>query len=348
MKFRRWTILAATAAPLIFGSLLIAKTLGGYHQLKKYSLGGGDGKTEYWDYITFDESTRRLYLSHGTEVKVVSADTGEVIGTIPGFKRNHGIVLVKELNKGFVTDGNAAQVAVFDIKSLKVTGQIPVGEDADCIIYDPASKHVFVMNGGTKNAMAIDPATEKVVGTVPMGGRPEYAVADGKGMIYDNIQDKNEVAALDTRSMTITARWPIAPAERAASLTMDRQHRRLFIGGRNKMFAIMNADTGKVIQTFPIGDGVDANIYEPKTGLIFASTRDGQLHIFHEDSPDKFSVVENVKTEPGARNMALDPKTHHVYLDTGDLGQPPAPTAQQPNPQAPAIPGTFRLLVYGR
>jgi YVTN family beta-propeller protein len=348
MKFRRWTILAATAAPLLFGSLLLAKTLGGYHQLKKYSLGGGDGKTEYWDYITFDESTRRLYLSHGTEVKVVNADTGEVVGTIPGFKRDHGIVLIKELNKGFVTDGNAAQVIVFDIKTLKVTGQIPAGEDADCIIYDPSSKRVWVMNGGTKNAMAIDPATEKVVATVPMGGRPEYAVADGKGMIYDNIQDKNEVAALDTRSMTITARWPIAPAERAASLAMDRQHRRLFIGGRNKIFAIMNADTGKVIQTFPIGDGVDANIYEPKTGLIFASTRDGQLHIFHEDSPDKFSVVENVKTEPGARNMALDPKTHNVYLDTADLGQPPAPTAQQPNPQAPAIPGTFRLLVYGR
>ena len=345
---RSGSIILSFCAILSAGALLAKSIGGGYHLLKTYKIGGGDGKTEYWDYITFDDSARRLYLSHGTEVKVVNADTGEVVGTIPGFQRDHGIVLVKKLNKGFVTDGNANQVAVFDIKTLKVTGQIKVGEGPDCIIYDPASKHVFVMNGGSKDATAIDPVTEKVVGTVPMGGRPEYAVADGKGMIYDNIQDKNEVAVLDSHSLTVKARWLIAPAERAASLAMDRQHRRLFIGGRNKTFAIMDADTGKVIQTFPIGDGVDANVYEPKTGLVFASTREGILHIFHEDTPDKFSLVENVKTEPGARNMALDPKTHDVYLDTADLGQPPAPTAQQPNPQAPAIPGTFRLLVFGK
>jgi len=354
MKLIRGVVWGLACCAVLLTGILLAGTLpaktanGGYNLLKTYSIGGGDGKTEYWDYITFDDSTRRLYLSHGTEVKVLNADTGEVVGTIPGFQRNHGIALVKELNKGFVTDGNAAQVVVFDIKTLKVTGQIKVGEDADCIIYDPFSKHIFVMNGGTKDAMAIDPVTEKVVGTVTMGGRPEYAVADGKGMIYDNIQDKNEVAALDTKSMTIKARWPSAPAERAASLTMDRQHRRLFIGGRNKILAIMDADTGKVIQSFPIGDGVDANIYEPKTDLIFAATREGILHIFHEDTPDKFSLVENVKTQPGARNMALDPKSHILYLDTADLGQPPAPTPQQPNPAAPAIPGTFRLLVYGR
>ena len=345
-RWRRWVLVVCALG--MGGPTLASDPQGGYHLLKKYSLGGGDGKTEYWDYMTFDEATRRLYLSHGTEIKVVSADTGEVVGTIPGFQRNHGVALVKELNKGFVSDGNAAQVVVFDLKTLKVTGQIKVGEDADCIIYDPSSKRVFVMNGGSKDAMAIDPASQKVIGTVPMGGRPEYAVADGKGMIYDNIQDKNEIAALDTHSLTIKARWPIAPAERAASLTLDRQHRRLFIGGRNKTLAIMDADTGKVIQSFPIGDGVDANVYEPKTGLVFASTREGILHIFHEDTPDKFSLVENVKTEPGARNMALDPQTHQVYLDTADLGPPPAPTPQQPNPNAPAIPGTFRLLVYGR
>jgi YVTN family beta-propeller protein len=349
MKRSRSRLGTLVLGVLLLGGLSPAGTpKAGYHLLKKYSIGGGDGKTEYWDYITFDESARRLYLSHGTEVKVVNADTGEVVGTIPGFQRNHGIALVKELNKGFVSDGDAAEVVVFDIKSLKVTGRIKVGEGADCIIYDPSSKHVFVMNGGTKDAMAIDPVTEKVVGTVPMGGRPEYAVADGRGMIYDNIQDKNEVAALDTHSLTIKARWPSAPAERAASLTMDREHRRLFIGGRNKILAIMDADSGRVIQNFPIGDGVDANVYEPKTGFVFAATREGILHIFHEDTPDTFSLIENVKTEPGARNMALDPKTHDVYLDTADLGQPPAPTAQQPNPPAPAIPGTFRLLVYGR
>jgi len=349
MNIARWGLIGATASVLLFGGLVLGRTPSrDYHLLKKYPLGGGDGKTEYWDYITFDDSSRRLYLSHGTEVKVVNADTGEVVGAIPGFQRNHGIALVKELDKGFVSDGDAAEVVVFDMRSLKVTSNIKAGKDADCIIYDPSSKLVFVMNGGTKDAMAIDPVSEKVIATVPMGGRPEYAVADGRGMIYDNIQDKNEVAALDTHSLTIQARWPIAPAERAASLTMDPQHRRLFIGGRNKVFAIMDADTGKVIQTFPIGDGVDANVYEPETGLIFAATREGILHIFHEDTPDKFILEESVKTEPGARNMALDRKTHEVYLDTADLGPPPDPTPQQPNPNAPAIPGTFRLLVYGR
>lgn len=349
MKHPRSRLVAAATSALLLGGLVLAKTPAvSYHLVKTYPLGGGDGKTEYWDYISFDETTRHLYLSHGTEVKVVNADTGEIVGTIPGFERNHGIALVKDLNKGFVTDGNAAQVVVFDMKTLKVTGGIKVGEGPDCIIYDPASKRVFVMNGGSKDAMAIDPVAAKVVGTVAMGGRPEYAVADGKGMIYDNIQDKNEVAALDTRSLTIKSRWPSAPAASAASLTMDREHRRLFIGGRNKIFAIMDADTGRIVGSFPIGDGVDANVYEPKTGLVFASTREGILHIFHEDTPDKFSVVENVKTQPGARNMAFDPKTHNVYLDTADLGEPPAPTAQQPNPQAPPIPGTFRLLVYAK
>jgi YVTN family beta-propeller protein len=321
---------------------------GGYHLLKKYELGAAPGGKEYWDYITFDAATRRLYISHNTEVKVVDADSGAVVGSIPDLKRVHGIALVPDLGRGFISDGGADEAVVFDLKALKVTGRIKTGRNPDCIIYDPASKHVFTMNGKTSDSSVIDPSSLTVVATIAMGGRPEYAVADGKGMVYDNLEDKNEVVTLDSRANSVKAHWPIAPAEEATAMDMDVQHRRLFIGGRNKLLAIMDADTGKVLQTFPIGSGVDTNIYEPATGLLFTATREGTLHIFHEDSADKFSVVETVKTEFGARNMALDLKTHQLFIDTADFSPAAAPTADQPKPQPTPISGTFRLLVYGR
>ena len=331
------------------GSLLLASPSGGgYHLLTKYDLGAPPGGKEYWDYMSFDPASRHLYVSHNTEVKVVEADTGQLVGNIPDLKRVHGIALVPNLGKGFISDGGADEVVVFDIKALKVTGHIKTGGNPDCIIYDPASKHVFTMNGKTSDSSVIDPATDTVVATIPMGGRPEYAVADGKGMIYDNIEDKNEVVALDSRTNTIKSRWPIAPAEEATAMDMDVKHHRLFLGGRNKLLAIMDAETGKVIQTFPIGAGVDTNIYEPGTGLLFTATREGTLHIFHEDSPEKFSIVETVKTEFGARNAALDPKTHRLFIDTADFGPTPEPTTEQPHPQPTPVSGTFRLLVYGR
>lgn len=321
---------------------------GGYHLLKKYELGAAPGGKEYWDYITFDAATRRLYISHNTEVKVVDADSGAVVGSISDLKRVHGIALVPDLGRGFISDGGADEAVVFDLKALKVTGHIKTGGNPDCIIYDPASKHVFTMNGKTSDSSVIDPSSLTVVATIAMGGRPEYAVADGKGMVYDNLEDKNEVVALDSRVNSVKAHWPIAPAEEATAMDMDVQHRRLFIGGRNKLLAIMDADTGKVLQTFPIGSGVDTNIYEPATGSVFTATREGTLHIFHEDSADKFSVVETVKTEFGARNMALDPKTHQLFIDTADFAPAAEPTADQPKPQPTPISGTFRLLVYGR
>ncbi len=349
MKFSNLRRLATCSAVLLLGGLALASSpKGGYHLLKKYALGGAPGGTEYWDYITLDVSTRRLYLSHGTEVKVVDADSGAVVGSIADLKRVHGIAMVKELGRGFISDGGADQALIFDLKTLKVIGQVKTGGNPDCIIYDPASRHIFTMNGRSRDATVIDPANGTVVATVPMGGRPEYAVADGKGMIYDNIEDKNEVVALDSLALTIKARWPIAPAAEATAMDMDVPHRRLFIGGRNKTFAIMDADNGRIIQTFPIGDGVDTNIYESKTGLVFTATREGTLHVFHEDTPDSFSVVETVQTEFGARNMALDPKTHKLFLDTADFSPAPPPTAEQPHPARPPVPGTFRLLVYGR
>jgi len=349
MRLFRFSRFGACGAVLLLGGLALAgPPESGYHLLKKYELGAAPGGKEYWDYITFDASTRRLYISHNSEVKVVDADSGALLGSIADLKRVHGIALVSDLGRGFISDGGADEAVVFDLKTLKVTGHINTGGNPDCILYEPASKHIVTMNGKSSDATVIDPATETVVATIPMGGRPEYAVADGKGMIYDNIEDKDEVVALDSRTNTVKARWPIAPSGGATAMDMDVQHRRLFIGGRNKVLAIMDADSGKVLQTFPIGDGVDTNIYEPETGLLFTATREGTLHIFHEDTPDKFSVVETVRTEFGARNMALDHKTHRLFIDTGDFAPAAAPTAEQPKPQPTPVSGTFRLLVYGR
>ena len=337
-----------SAVILCSGLAVAGRPDGGYHLLKKYDLGAAPGGKEYWDYITFDASTRRLYISHNTEVKVVDADSGAIVGSIPDLKRVHGIVVMDDLGRGFISDGGADEVVVFDLKTLKPTGHIKTGGNPDCIIYDPASKHIFTMNGKTNDASVIDPSSLAVVATIPIGGRPEYAVPDGHGTIYDNVEDKNEVVVIDSMTNTVKSHWPIAPAEEATAIDLDAQHHRLFVGGRNKLLAIMNVDSGKVVQTFPIGAGVDTNIFEPSTGLLFVAAREGTLHVFQEDSPDNFSVVETVKTEFGARNMALDPKTHQLYIDTGDFTPAAAPTTEQPHPQPTPVSGTFRLLVYGR
>ena len=351
MRFGRVGRLAIGSCVLLLGaSALAAQAPGKYHLLKKIPLGGAPGGSEYFDYITVDADARRVYLSHGTEVKVVDADSAAVVGTIGGFKRCHGVALVKEVGKGFITDGDAAKVFIFDIASLKVTGEVKSEPDTDSIFYDPASKRVFTFNGDSKNSTVIDPAKGTVIATVALGGAPEQAVVDGKGMIYDNLEDTNEVIALDTRTLKVKSRWPVKPAGAPVAIAMDPKSRRLFVGGRNpKMLVVIDADSGKVVgPAFPIGDRVDSNIYDPESGMVASATREGTLHIFHLDSPDKLSVVDTVKTEFGAKTMGFDPKTHNFYLTTADFKLAAAPTAKQPNPQPTAIPGTFRLLIYGR
>jgi YVTN family beta-propeller protein len=349
MKRQVFTVVFGICILSVGAFLLPASPTGGYHLLKTIPLGAAEGGNEYFDYITVDSTNRRAYLSHGTEFLIVNADTGAVLGTITGMKRNHGVALVPDLNRGFISDGDAAQIVIFDLKTLKRIGEVKGEPDADSIIYDPASKHVFVFNGDSKSSTVIDPAKGTVIATISLGGAPEQAVADGKGMIYDNIEDTNEVIAIDSQTLKIKSRWPVAPAGQPVSMAMDRQNRRLFIGGRGpKLLVVMNADTGKIIGSpFPIGDRVDTNVFDPETGFVASSTREGTIHIFHEDSPDKFSVVETVKTEFGAKTMGLDLKTHNLFVDTSDFENPSA-TAQQPNPQPRAKAGTFRLLIYGR
>ena len=335
---------------LLAGASVFAFQPGGYHLLRKVALSAAEGGGEYFDYITFDAASHRVYLSHGTEVKVLNSDTDEVVGNITGLKRDHGVAIVPELGRGFISDGETGQVVVFELKTLKTIGQVKAEPDADSILYDPASKRIFCFNGDSKSATVIDPAKQTVVATIPLEGAPEQAVADGKGMIYDNLEDKNEVIAIDTRALKITARWPVAPAGQPVSIAMDRAHRRLFIGSRNpKLLVVMDADNGKVIgQPFPIGGRVDTNVYDPDTGLVAASTGDGTLHIFHEDSPDKLSVMETVTTEFGAKTMALDPKTHNLLVDTADFESSAGSPGKPGNPQRRAQPGTFHLLIYGR
>jgi len=323
---------------------------GSYHLLKKYPFGAAEGASrEYFDYITVDSASRRVYLSHGTEIKVVDADNGTVVGNIAGLKQDHGVALASEFGRGFITDGGEGKVIIFDLKTLKAIGEAKADKDADSIIYDPASKRVFVMNGDPHNCTVIDAKSGSVVGTIDLGGGPEFAVADGKGIVFVNMEDKNEVVAIDSQTLKIKSRWPLAPAGTPTALAMDLQHRRLFSAGRNpQMLVVLDADNGHVIQSFPITSGVDAAVYEPETGMLFVSTREGFVHIFHEDSPDNLSTVETVKTEFGAKTMGLDTNTHNFFVDTADFGPPPAPTAERPHPQPAPILGTFHVLVYGR
>jgi DNA-binding beta-propeller fold protein YncE len=330
-------------------SLLMAAAPG-YHLVKKYSFGAAEGSTrEYFDYVTVDSAARRVYLSHGTEIKVIDADSGALVGNITGLKQDHGVAVASEFGRGFITDGGQGKVIIFDLQTLKVIGEAKADQDADSVAYDPASKRVFVMNGDPHSATVIDAKSGSVVGTIDLGGGPEFAVADGNGTVYVNLEDKSELVAIDSRTLKIKSRWPLAPAGAPTALAMDVQHHRLFSAGRNpQMLVVLDSESGKVLQSFPISAGVDAAAFEPETGLVFVSTREGLVHVFHEDSPDKFSEAETIKTEFGAKTMGLDTKTHNLFLDTADFGPAPAPTAERPHPGRPAIQGTFHVLVYGK
>lgn len=317
---------------------------GGYHLIRTIKIGG----TGWWDYMLVDPQHRHLFVSHGTHVVVINVDTGKIVGEIPDTEGVHGIAIAPELNRGFTSDGEANQVTIFNLTTLKTIGTVKVtGKDPDCIIYDPASERVFTFNGDSQTSTAIDARTGKVVGTIPLGGDPEYAVADGKGHVYNNIESKSEQVEINSHTLKITKRWSIAPCMHPSGLAMDTIHRRLFAGCRNGVMAVTDPDTGKVVQTFKIGPMVDACRFDPGTRTAFCSSGGGTgtLTVVREDSPDNYTLLGYAKTEKFARTMALDPKTHHVFLVTATTGPRPAKaTPQNPHRHGKMIPGSFRVI----
>jgi len=280
---------------------------------------------------------------------VLDADSGKNVGDIPDTPGVHGIALAPELGKGFVSNGREGTVTVFDLSTLAPSGsKIKVGENPDAILYEPATKRVFTFNGRSQDSTAIDAASGKVLGTIKLDGKPEFAASDAKGEVFVNIEDKSELTVIDPNKLEVKTKWPLAPCTEPSGLALDRKNRRLFVGCDNKMMAVVDADSGKVLATPAIGEGVDATAYDDETGLAFASCGEGVLTVVREDSPQKFSVVENVKTEPGARTMALDTKTHKVFTVTAKFGPPPAATADNPHPRRTILPDTFEVLVLSK
>jgi DNA-binding beta-propeller fold protein YncE len=314
-----------------------------YHILHTWTLGGDGG----WDYLKVDPEARRLYIARATRVLVVDTDSGKPAGEIADTPGVHGVALVPEIGKGFASNGREDTVSVFDLKTLKTLSKIKVGKRPDAIWYDPATKRVFTFNAGSQDSTAIDAQKGEVVGTIPLGGKPEFAQSDGKGTVFVNLEDKNQLFALDANKLTVTQRWPLAGCEEPSGLAIDTKKRRLFVGCGNKVMPVVDADSGKILATIPIGDGVDATAFDEETGLAFASCGEGVLTVAHEDAPGKFTA-ENVPTQRGARTMALDPKTHHVYTVTAKFGQAPAPTADNPHPRPPVLPDSFIVLMLGQ
>jgi YVTN family beta-propeller protein len=316
----------------------------GYHLLKKIVIGGEGG----WDYMTLDPQTRLLYVSHGNAFETVNVDTGEKLEPIANLKGVHGVALAPDRNRGYISNGRGNSVTVFDLKTRQVLEEIPVsGKNPDSIMYEALAGRVFTFNGSTANATAIDAATNKVVGTIDIGGKPEFAVTDGKGIVFVNNEDKSEIVAFDSRTLEIKKRWSIAPGEGPSGLAIDLKNKRLF-SVCDKILVVSDFENGKVVTTVPVGSGPDAVRYDPGTGIIFSSNGEGTLTIIRQESADKYAVLETVKTLPRARTMELDPKTHNVFVVTAEFGPAPAPSAEQPKPRPTAIAGTFQVLVFGR
>jgi len=325
-------------------AMLGSATDSGYHVIGTYKLGGEGG----WDYLTLDNASRHLYISRATHVIVIDADSGKPVGDIPDTPGVHGIALAPDLGRGFVSNGREGTVTIFDIESLKRIAKVKAGDNPDAILYDPATKRVFTFNGRSHDSTALDAANGTVLGTIKLEGKPEFAVSDGKGEIFVNIEDKSQLDVIDPSKLEVKSRWPLAPCQEPSGLAIDRKNRRLFSGCDNKMMAVVDADSGKVLATPAIGDGVDATAFDDASGLAFASCGEGVLTVVREESPNKFTVVENVKTQEGARTLALDEKNHQVFVVTAKFGPPPPPTPENPHPLHAILSDSFVVLVIGK
>jgi DNA-binding beta-propeller fold protein YncE len=318
-----------------------AQTTSQYKIANKFSLEGDGG----WDYLTSDDSTGRLFISHGTVTQCMDEATGKLLGTIPDTKGVHGIAIAHDLNKGFISCGKDTAVTIFDLTTLAIITKIKTtGQNPDAILYDPFTKRVFTWNGKSSNSTVVDATTNAVIGTIALEGKPEFSVTDGKGKIYVNIEDKSLLDEINPATMKVEKSWKIKPGQEASGLALDNENHRLFLVTDNKLMVIMNAETGKVITSLPIGDGVDGCAYDPGTKRAYASNGDGTMTVVQEDNSDKFHVVENVATQKGARTITVNKKTHHIYMPTAQRGEAPEATKDNPHPRAAVIPGTFVIL----
>ena len=314
---------------------------GAYKLLKEIPVGGEGG----WDYLSVEQEGRRLYVSHATKVVVIDLDKDTVVGEVADTPGVHGIATAPKLGLGFTSTGRENKVSIFDLKTLKTNSKVETGENPDAILYEGGHEEVYAFNGRGNSATVFEAKTGKVVATIPLPGKPEYAMASPRAnRVYNNLEDKNEVAVIDTKTHTVVTNWPIAPGEEASGIAIDLKNHRLFLGcGGSKTMVMMDSTNGKVLATVPIGPGVDGSAFDPGTGFAFASCGgDGTITIAHEDTPDKLTVVQTLTTERGARTMAIDPKTHKIYLPSAKFEVP-----AEGQRRGKMVPGSFKILVYG-
>jgi DNA-binding beta-propeller fold protein YncE len=332
----RWLTLLTVVAAMLSGA-------SGRHLIKKIAIPGDYG----WDYLTADSEGRRLYVSHDQEVVVLDLDSGASVGKVPG-NDVHGIAVVRELGRGFISATDPGSVTIFDLKTLAVISKVPVGEDPNAIFYDNKTKRVFTIDRGSKRVSAIDPKTGKVVATVDgLGGRTEHAVSDEASHIFLNMQDRNTLLKIDSQALKVMEMWPLAPCGQPSSMDMDRTHQRVFIGCRSGVMTVVDGTSGRIVTTQPIGRGVDATEFDHARGLVYFSCGDGTMSVFHQDTPDSYTLVETVKTQASARTMALDQMTGRAFLSAAEFGPRPAATPGSPQPRAPIVPGSFSVLMFG-
>jgi YVTN family beta-propeller protein len=322
-------------------SPLFAQTT--YHVQDKWKIGGDGG----WDYLAVDPQSGHLYITRGNHVMVVDTSSGKAIADITGLKGTHGVAFDTDGKTGYISDGASNAVAVFDRASNKITLTIPAGTNPDGILFEPSTKTVWAFNGRSKNATVIDSQTKQVVATIALPGKPEFPVADGKGSVFVNIEDKNEIAHLDAKSHKLLAEWPIG-CESPSGQAIDVTNNRLFSVCDGKKMSVVDAASGKVVASPEIGEGPDAAAFDPNTQNAFSSNGDGTLTVVHQNSADSYSVAQNIDTQRSARTMALDPKTGKIYLVAAEFGPRPAATPENPRPRPPVLPGSFVVIVVGK
>jgi DNA-binding beta-propeller fold protein YncE len=329
----------------LFFTLSLFAQSGSYHVLQTFNLGGDGG----WDYIVPEPSQHRVFVGRTNRVMVIDENNGKLLGEVTGIKGAHGTAIAQGSGHGFATSGNDQSVVMFDVGTFKEIARIPAAEDADAIIYDPASNRVFTFNGDAHSSTVIDPVAGKRITNIDLGGKPEYGATAGDGKVYANLTDISEVVEIDAKNATVARRWSTAPCKQPVSMAIDTAHHRLFSGCRSGVLAVSDYQTGKTITTLPIGMGVDGAGYDSAAGDVFASSADGTLTVIHQDSPDKYHVVETVSTPTGSRNMGLDPTNHHIYVAAADFAPPAASAGGSGRGARPAVvPGSFKLLVVGR